>query len=225
MSRTTKSQPSPKRDRPKNYKSGLQRARELQLQEFKRLETIPVELQVRDIDHAKSPEVIQFALAHLSTGGTWNELRRKLGLGPSHLDKKWRVIRHLVTEGLLPENEEEALQAQASMRTYLLSKIEDFLGDVESKLLAAGDAKSDHHFMKLRLESLKVLLEENKESFNAYVLAKKLKHQEKTRRGVSILVQNNYHIARPGQDAQALKDVTEKAIGLIEQAEGEEDGE
>jgi hypothetical protein len=79
--------------------------------------------------------------------------------------------------------------------------------------------------MKLRLESLKVLLEENKESFNAYVLAKKLKHQEKTRRGVSILVQNNYHIARPGQDAQALKDVTEKAIGLIEQAEGEEDGE
>ena len=81
---------------------------------------LPVVLQVRDIHHARSAEVLAFCLDHLGAGGTWTDLRRKLGLG--YGDLRWKLIRERAVEGLLPVNEDEAIKAVGSKRSYLADR-------------------------------------------------------------------------------------------------------
>lgn len=194
---------------------GANEARKLRQLELRK---VPIELQVRDVDHAKSEEVVQYSITFLATGGTWEELRRKLGLGPAFEDRRWRIVRAAVNEALIPKSEIEALAAQANMRSYLLEKVNTFVEDVESMIQQLPNNQDDRKvlpaFMKLRLDGLSKLLEENKNSFDAYVDLRKAKAMDKGAQGRSVIIQNNFHIARPGQSP---KEVTEAAIDITNQ--------
>ena len=204
-----------------NY-AALSRARAELARQKDELATVEVQLQVRDLAHAKSPEVISFATDHLVRGGTWAELRRLLGLGPSHLDKRWRAIREIVTGGLIPQSEDEALQAQGSMRNYLLGKLEDFMGDIEGIMLTMTDDKLDRGvmpaYMKIKLDALKALLEENNKSYENWLELHKARKADLKTQGPSIIIQNNYHIPRPGDTPREIQDVTKKVTSLIDAA-------
>lgn len=195
-------------------------ARDAQIKRQAELGAIPVELQVRDNDHARSEEVVKFAIEHLSTGGSWEELRRKLGLGPAGQDRRWRTVRAVVSETLVPKSEEEALAAQANLRSYLLDKIHNFIGDVESMIShipnTEEDRKTTAQFMKLRLDGIKTLLEENKNSFDAYVDLRKAKSMDRHTQGPSIVIQNNFHVARPGQTPRDVLETTKAAINITQ---------
>lgn len=168
---------------------------------------VDVELQVTDVRHARSAEVLSFCLSHLGSGGTWGSLRHKLGLGPG--DIRWRLIRERAVEGLLPVNEDEALKAVGSQRSFLVTKLEGMLEELEERINMIGDGKKtyDHHFWKLRMEGMKLLLEENSKQLTDHLEIKRAKLSEKTNTGVSIIVQNQYYIPRPGDPRDRITDV------------------
>jgi hypothetical protein len=83
-----------------------------------------ISLQVRDVAHARSEEVLQFCVDELKDGTTYNDLRLKLGLGPASRDHRWREIREILVEMILPDSEEEALKADAGLSGFMLNKLE-----------------------------------------------------------------------------------------------------
>lgn len=196
----------------------ISRAREIREKKLQALTAIKVELQVVDAEHAKSTEVVQFAIDHLACGGTWAELRAKLGLGPSHIDRRWRELRSAVCDGLAPKTEEEALKAQADGREFYVHKVDELIEDLDAMMETVPDddegRKLFPSFMKLKLESLKVQLEENAKSFAAFVELRKVRELDKKTQGTSFIIQNNYHIARPGQSPKDVEALAEKAIEL-----------
>ncbi len=203
--------------------TALQKARESRRVALEGLEAIPCELQVRDADHARSPEVIQFALNHLAQGGTYEVLRKKLGLGPAHRDHRWRLVREVVNEGLIPTSESDALRQQADGRQYLVSKVEDMIEDFEGLMSSLSDEKVGDRimlsqFMKFKLEALKLLMEENAKSFEAWATLQKIKVADRKTQGPSIIIQNNYHIPRPGDKAREVIETTAKVSALIAEA-------
>lgn len=203
--------------------SALEKARSARREALKGIEAIPVELQVRDAEHARSPEVIQFALTHLAQGGTYEALRRKLGLGPAHRDHRWRLVRDVVNEGLIPQSEADALRIQADGRQYLVQKVEDMIEDFEGLMSSLSDDKVGDRimlsqFMKMKLEALKLLMEENAKTFEAWATTQKIKAADRKTQGPSIIIQNNYHIPRPGDKAREVSEVTAKVSTLISEA-------
>lgn len=170
---------------------------------------VKVMLQVRDFTHARSAEVLSFCLDHLGSGGTWDHLRRKLGLGPS--DARWRIIRERAVEGLLPINEEEALKAVGSQRSFLVQKLEQELENLEARMESLPEITKigvvDHHFWKIKVEIMKILLDENSKDLGDHLEMKKAKAADKQALGQSIIVQNNYYIPRPGDSQEKIRDV------------------
>lgn len=178
-----------------------------------------VELQVLDVAHARSSEVLGFCLAHLGKGGTWSSLRHKLGLGLG--DIRWRLIRERAVEGLLPVNEDEAIKAVGSQRTFLVQKLEHMLETLEARMelftAKQGAFAQDKDFWKLKTEIMKLLLEENSKNLMDHLEVKKAKALDKTNQGVSIVVQNAYYIPRPGDDKDRIRDVVPLINELTEQ--------
>lgn len=207
-----------------NAISQLERARDGMRERNLRLSAIEVVLQVQNAKDARSPEVLEFSAQHLASGGTWEELRRKLGLGTSNIDHRWRAVREAVCNHLMPVSEEEALLAQANQRVFFVGKLESFIEDIEALLLTtpATDEglKVIPNFMKLKLETFKIMLSENTKSFAAYVETKKVRQADKRTQGTSIIIQNNYHVNRPGDRPQDVRDTTTKISALIGEASG-----
>jgi hypothetical protein len=205
-------------------KSLWEQAKEARIARQVELQLIQVELQVKDTEHAKSPEVIAFCVQYLVAGVHWEVLRRKLGLGPAHSDPRWRTVRKAVNENLLPKSDEEALLAQSNVRGYLLDKIGDYIDDVEAMIAHTPNSEEGlkllPQFMKLRLDGLKTLLEENKISFDAYVAIKKAKALDLSTQGASVIIQNNFHINRPGSTPREVVEVTKKAANLAQKIGG-----
>lgn len=178
------------------------------------MSNLPVEIQVKDAKHARSAEVVSFARKHLVDGGTWEELRYRLGLGPAWSDHRWRIVRSCVVDALLPANEEEALKASESERRFLVSKLEEFVAELEDRMGSLRGGKGESNYWKIRLEALKLQLDEASKSFENYASMKKVKQADSKTQGVSIIVQNNYHMARPGDTKRDTIDVTEKVTDL-----------
>ena len=184
----------------------LSQARE-KTKALREADAVPVELQVTDVRHARSAEVLSFCLSHLGAGGTWGSLRSKLGLGPG--DIRWRLIRERAIEGLLPVNEEEAIKAVGSQRSFLVDKLEIMLEDLEGRInmMSKAEMTFDHHFWKLKLEAMKLLLEENSKQLSDHLDVKKAKAADRHALGVSIVVQNSFYIPRPGDGGDRITDV------------------
>lgn len=187
-------------------------------------DAVPVELQVTDVRHARSSEVLAFCLSHLGAGGTWASLRHKLGLGPG--DIRWRLIRERAVEGLLPVNEEEAIKAVGSQRSFLVTKLEGIMEEIEERINMMDDSDKtfDHHFWKLRMDGMKLLLEENSKQLMDHLEMKKAKAAEKNNTGVSIIVQNQYYIPRPGDSPDKIQDVV-PIINQLTELKEELDGD
>lgn len=170
---------------------------------------VQVELQVKNTKHARSKEVIAYCIKELSSGTTWSELRRKLGVGPMHVDSRWRIIRSLLTSAVLPENEEEALIAQANANELMLAKLEELTEFLEERAQQTRGKEKEHQFLKLYIETLKMQAERNEQKFNAYVKIKELQKSEMKNQGPSIIYQNNYYIPRPGDSDEKVRTVVE----------------
>jgi len=180
----------------------------------------PVELQVVDIAHARSAEVLAFCLSHLGAGGTWSALRHKLGLGPS--DVRWRLIRERAVEGLLPVDEDAAIKAVGSQRTFLVQKLEEMLEKIEGRMelfsVKQGVSSIDKDYWKVKTEIMKLLLEENSKNLTDHLEMKKAKAADKHNSGASIIVQNAYYIPRPGDGRERIVDVVPLINELSEEA-------
>lgn len=213
------SQSVAKKEKPKVELSIYQKSLDSRKKHQAELALVKVDLQVRDADHARSPEVIDYCVKFLSKGGTWDVLRRKLGVGAANSDNRWRVIRGQVCETFIPKSEEEALLAQANTREFLLQKLEGFVEEVESTISNLPDGeeglKALPAMMKLKLETLKAFFDENERSFKAYTELKKIKTLEKKNQGGSIIINNNYHMNRPGQNAKDVTNTLDTASKLL----------
>jgi hypothetical protein len=176
-----------------------------------------VELQVKNMKHAMSEKVLQFCIKELSEGSTWNTLRRKLGLGPSHIDNRWRKIRETLCQGLVPETEEEALKATYSMSQYMVGKLETFLDDLEGRVDSSRGADNEANMLKVQLETIRTLAEKYEMRFEQYINMKKIQKQDQKARGPSVIYNNLYYVPRPGDeketpitDVKALKDSSDE---------------
>lgn len=181
-----------------------------------------IELQVRDLEHARSVEVIDFAVKFMADGGTWTGLRIALGLGHASVDRRWRAVRSYVVERMVPVTEELALLARAQMSTHLRERVNDFLEEVQGHLDGIGSSDEERKLLppllKVKLEGLKSLIDENEKAFDAYANLKKVKSLDRAAHGTSIIVQNNYHIQRPGETPKEVTGREEKVSALIETA-------
>ena len=181
--------------------------------------SVPVELQVIDIPHARSAEVLSFCLTHLGSGGTWSSLRHKLGLATN--DIRWRLIRERAVEGLLPVDEDSAIKAVGSQRVFLVQKLENMLESLEARMeLFTGRQKTfavDRDYWKLKTEIMKLLLEENSKNLMDHLEMKRAKAADKQQHGVSIIVQNQYYIPRPGDSKDMIHDVVPLINELTEE--------
>lgn len=199
-------------------KSLLEQARERQ-KEILESDRCDVVLQVQDVAHARSSEVLSFCLSHLGAGGTWSSLRHKLGLGPA--DVRWRLIRERAVEGLLPVNEDEAIKAVGSQRAFLVQKLETMLETVEGRMelfsAKQGVTSIDRDYWKIKTEIMKLLLEENSKNLGDHLELKKAKAMEKGNQGTSIIVQNAYYIPRPGDSRDRISDVVPLLNELTEE--------
>ena len=179
------------------------------LKERREEDKCPVELQVVDIAHARSSEVLAFCLSHLGSGGTWSALRHKLGLGTS--DIRWRLIRERAVEGLLPVDESAAIRAVGSQRTFLVQKLEEMLERLEGRMelftIKQGVSSIDKDYWKVKTEIMKLLLEENSKNLTDHLEMKKAKAADRFNSGASIIVQNAYYIPRPGDSRDRIVDV------------------
>lgn len=181
-----------------------------------------IELQVRDLEHARSVEVIDFAVKFMADGGTWTGLRIALGLGHASVDRRWRAVRSYVVERMVPVTEELALLARAQMSTHLRERVNDFLEEVQGHLDGVGSTDEERKLLppllKVKLEGLKSLIDENEKAFDAYANLKKVKSLDRAAHGTSIIVQNNYHIQRPGETPKEVTGREAKVSELIDTA-------
>lgn len=177
------------------------------------LDSIPVEMQVKDTEHARSAEVLQYCLDQLEKGVEWAALRRKLGVGDASYDRRWRIIRESISDILVPSSEDEALKQRYSRGSILLEKLETLVSDIETRLEVGVNDKNEHNWYKIKLDSIKLLLENNEKEFEHYIEMKKAKVADGKTQGPSILIQNNYHLPRPG-DNKLEGEVLEKAAQI-----------
>lgn len=183
-----------------------------ELVETSELDAVSQEMVVRDTDHAKSSEVIKWCVKELTQGTTWRQLRKKLGLGNSGVDRRWRIIRETICSVALPKTEEGALEAFYSEHSLAVGELEDFLEKVARQVDKADGRKDEANMLKVQLETMKLRMEMSVKKFENYAKLVELKKNEKKAQGSSILVQNNYYIPRPGDNLEAK----EVGPGVIE---------
>lgn len=159
---------------------------------------VEVVLQVQDMEHAKSEEVLKFCISELAQGSTWNELRRKLGLGHASIDRRWRTIRDLLCSAVLPKDDEEALQANYAMSNFMIARMEEFIEYAETRMKESAGKKNEADFLKVKLEAMKTQMSNYQKQFEHYAELKKVKDADKAARGQSIIFQNNFYVPRPG---------------------------
>ncbi len=180
---------------------------------------VAVKLQVKDMRHARSEEVLAFCLEELKSGTTYNDLRLMLGLGPASIDRRWRRIREILVELILPDTEEEALRADAGMSGYLIHQAEKFMKKVQARAQANAGEETEAQFMKLELDALKLIMEKYSKRTDHFLKMKDLQKKEKRTTGPTIIFNNLHRIARPGD-----LDVTPGEAGkLIVEAEKVDD--
>lgn len=193
------------------------------LQEIREAEALIVpEIKVRDIEHARSEEVLAFCVKKLTEGSTWNELRRYLGLKP--LDKKWREIKEILCSAMMPENNEEALKDYYGKTNYAMIKLDELMEYTEVRMRSSVGEDSEHHFMKLHLENLRFYLEAQQKKFEYFAKLTSMKIEDKKSHGGSIIFQNNYFVPRPGDnvkwvDGRPVIPTEEPAIEMRKAAE------
>lgn len=160
--------------------------------------SLGVVFKVKDLEHARSNEVLMFCVEQLKAGKTYNQLRIMLGCGPASHDRNWRTIRALLIEMILPASEEEALQADATHSSFMLRKMEEFLEKVEKRSADMKGREEEAQFLKLELEAMKAVMEKYNKRTEHYLKVKDIQKKEKRKTGTTIIFQNNYKVARPG---------------------------
>ncbi len=201
---------SRKKGRPASEKDLVHLEKAAQANQKKWASEVPVVLQVLDMDHAKSEEVLQFCLKELEQGTTYNNLRLKLGLGPASIDRRWREIREILIEMILPETEEEALRTDAGLSGYMISRIEQYITKIQDRALANRGEETEASFLKLELDSMKLLMEKYSKRTDQYLKMKDIQKKEKRTTGTTIIFNNLHQVRRPGEElAEAAKLVSE----------------
>lgn len=164
-----------------------------------------IEFPVRDMDHAKSEEVLQYCLRQLEQGTTYNDLRMKLGLGPASIDRRWREIREILIEMILPADEEEALRTDAGLSGYMIARVEQYILKIQQRAEANRGHDQEASFLKLELDSIKLLMEKYAKRTDQYLKMKDIQKKEKRTTGTTIIFNNLHAVRRPG-DVSPLAD-------------------
>lgn len=171
---------------------------------------IKVELQVRDKEHAQSEEVLQYCVKQLESGTTYNDLRLKLGLGPASIDRRWREIREILIELILPKDEEEAMRTDAGLSGFMIQRLEVYVDKIQKRAAACEGDENEAQFLKLELEAIKLVMEKYAKRTDQYLKMKDIQKAEKRTTGTTIIFNNLHAVRRPGDEiASAAKLVGE----------------
>lgn len=193
---------------------------------LEKLAATGVKLEVKSVAHAKSDEVINYAVTRLQEHCSYEQLRRELGLGPSSHDNRWRELRKVLCEYLLPKSEEEAMLQASSDASFWLQKLEKLIDELDKKIEMVGDCAKYYDdeagkwvliestsmpaMLKTKHDVIKTLIEQKRKLFADYMEIQKLRKAEKSTTGISISITNN--IPRPDL---TLKDVGEVSKQVV----------
>lgn len=193
---------------------------------LEKLAATGVKLEVTSAAHAKSDEVISYAIERLQAGCTYAELRRELGLGPASHDKRWRELRQALCDYILPKSEEEAMLQANNDAQFWINKLEGLIGELDDKIKMVGDcakyfdddsqewvlveSSSLPAMLKTKHDVIKTIIENKKKLFNDYMEIQKLRKAEKSTGGVSITINNN--IPRPDKTMRDVGDIAKSGV-------------
>jgi hypothetical protein len=190
---------------------GLKEIQEAYEKKNKELAEIKPLFELKTLDDVKQESVISYCLDRLKAGATYQELRRELGLGPSFQDKKWRKLREILVEYILPKTEEDALLQANEDASFWQRQLEGMVEQIDSKIEEVqkigrifdentgkwklADSAMLSGLLKTKLDAIKTIIDTKKQSFTDFMEIQKLRKSEKGTRGVSITIVNN--IPRP----------------------------
>jgi hypothetical protein len=161
------------------------------------LATIDTVLEVRDLDHALSPEVLTYVNSQIVAGKSLSEIMRFLGL--SGVDPRWLAIRREIFKQAVPENEQEALLKAYEEQESLFAKLEEMLEEVQSKIdehvRDENELRNQHQYYKYKLEILKQMADLRGKRFEQFMEIKHLANGSSKGLGVAIIIQTN--VPRP----------------------------
>lgn len=161
--------------------------------------TLPVEKPVHTLTEARDPKLIEWATIKLVGGMDLDELRARMGLIPG--DPRWTEVRRQLIHNQLPDSHENALIDQYTKHQDFLEQLQGFLKEVDAKIDSPGsteeDRKNEPAYYKLKLETIKSLIETHSDKFHQYMEVQRLKaqHRGHGKLGVQIIIQNK--IPRP----------------------------
>lgn len=206
-----------------NRVSKLQKDKEKYLEQ---LGTIKVKCPVKDMKDATSDRVVSYSVTRLQEGCTYEELRRELGLGPASQDRKWRALRTMLCEYLLPKTEEEAMLQANSDAQFWMKKLEDMVDYLDERIKQCKEEsqyfdedKQEYMLaessmlptlLKTKADVVKSIVDHKKKFFGDFMEIQKLRKAEKSTHGKSVTIIN--YIPRP---EQTIRDVGEHAKQVV----------
>jgi hypothetical protein len=202
-----------------NQKPGLAAAQAANIRRQAELDSIEPVMEIPDVETAKSPEVLQFCEKELAGGTTWSVLRRKLGLGPANVDKRWRVIRDNILHQEIPESPEEYLKSVNATQEEILIHLQEQLDEIAVALKAMGSSeeeiKTKHHYFKMKTEIMEKMLKANSSRYERLLKAKKLRQNRQGRyQGINIHIHTK--VPRPTEvELAKAREVSEMTTGNI----------
>lgn len=171
------------------------------------LAAIEVEYPVADIEAAKDPKTILWATTRLIEGDSWEVVRRKMGLGPSHVDRRWREIRKHILEQAVPENEDQTLKDYLDEQAQAIADLKEFILKIEQKIEATPSSKEEqkahHQYYKYKLDALSKLVDETSKKAQHSLETHKAKKGLAKNIGTQIIIHNN--IPRPQRNVPDIE--------------------
>lgn len=172
------------------------------------LAAVAVEFPVQSVEQARDPKILEWCTTQLTNGVDWEVLRRKLGLGPAHVDARWREIRKHIMAQAMPESIEDSLRLYYDEQAASIEEMRAFIAELDAKIDEEPEnkeaVKAQHQFYRYKLDALSKILDERTKKVQQFLEVKKVKMGVAKHIGVQIIVQNN--IPRPQRNEKLVSE-------------------
>lgn len=180
------------------------------------LATVPVDRPVTTMEEAKSAELLSWCAERLAEGMHWDELRKRLGLGPAAVDERWRAIRRaLISQAEVSTDNEEYLSKTEIIHDALL-QAQDLLKKIDHQIEYGEKSKNHHTFFRYKNDVIRTIKDIAEKAYDQHLESKKIRMSTQGKfTGVQINFYSN--IPRPTKVIQKkVEELTEGYQKLVE---------
>jgi len=157
-----------------------------------KLAELPVLKEIKSIEEVRDPELVVWCMDKLDRGMSMEELRRSLGLGVASVDRRWKELRRLVMDNMLPGSDDDSLIMVYTEQQAEIKRIEELIEEYDRELKSITDDKARASLLKTKLDAHIEILEQKQKKFDNYATLKKIRASSHTKNlGVQIIIKTS----------------------------------